>query len=109
MANLVDAQFYEELSAALPEDVAGALELLSVPHWIDDVLATEIVSGFGTANGTTMRAVADVKRLPFISPHGRRGWRVAGSARDHFNSRMEGKAVLYRSLNEYLASYFRKV
>jgi tetratricopeptide (TPR) repeat protein len=100
------SDLYEDIASALPESAAGALELISIPHWVDDDLAGALSAAFGASNGTTAAAIAAVKALPFVAPHGRHEWGLAGPARSHFHARVQLKTDLYSAVNEYLADHF---
>ncbi|MGO9873184.1 MAG: hypothetical protein ACLPVY_05235, partial [Acidimicrobiia bacterium] len=96
----------DDLLSTLPQETVGAAELLSVPHWVDDSTAIDLISRFSAANGTTVAALADVKRLPFVSPLGADQWKVASPAREILAGRIEENRELSRRVDGYLADRF---
>src|SRR5260221_13596634 len=73
----------DHFSIHAPE-TAASIAVLSVPHWWDDDLGRDLVERFTNSNGSTSFVLSEVKRLPFVVPYERRGWRIADKARAVF-------------------------
>jgi tetratricopeptide (TPR) repeat protein len=94
-----------DLLETMPPEVVGALELVAVPHWTDDPLAIALMERFGETNGTSPRALGEIKSLPFIGPHGHDGWRVVAPVADALRSRLERDRVLALDVEAFLARW----
>lgn len=93
----------DDLLSTLPVEVARAAELFSLPHSLDDPTAVDLVQRFTSANGSSSVAVAEVKRLPFVSPLGVDRWKVADSLREALVHRVERTPDLAREVDAFLA------
>jgi hypothetical protein len=94
----------EDLLATLPPQAVRAAEVLSLAHWTDDSTAVDLVTRFTSANGTTVAAVAEVKRLPFVSPVGTSRWKLGSPEREVLEERFRGREPeLAPKVDTYLA------
>ena len=95
----------EDLLSTLPQQVVGAAELWS-SSLIGQTIPTavDLVSRFSGANGNTVAVVAEVKRLPFVSPMGADRWKIGSPEREILAGRLErNDADLARQVDAYLA------
>lgn len=106
MAETSAGAVLQDLLATVPREVVGAAEILSLPHSTDDSMAVDLVRRFSSANGTTIAAVAEVKRLPFIGPAGRGRWKIASPMREALEARLQENQELVVEIDAYLAERF---
>jgi tetratricopeptide (TPR) repeat protein len=71
---------WQRVAIELPNRVSGAAELCALPNELDDGLALFLLERIGQMNGTSPRALSELKHMPFVSETGAT-WQLAEGAR----------------------------
>lgn len=86
---------WRPVMAELPSWVAGAAELCALPNELDDGLGLLLLEEVGHMNGTSPRALSELKHLPFVSDSGGI-WQMAAGARGVLAERLEERPSVFR-------------